>query len=209
MKHKNMPATMAPMDDAEAGVFEAIVSVFNNKDMVGDIVRPGAFTKSIEAWKASGDPIPVYWSHRLDDPTYNIGEVIEAKELTGGDPTIPAWANTHVKANGGLYIKGRLDEHGLGAQVRHLLKARRVKQFSFSYDVVNERPSKSDGTNELLDLLLHEVGPTPLGCNPLTELIGAKSDPVEEPPETKPSPPTATSLRQRCQIAAFRHEYAD
>lgn len=208
-----MPATVAPMDDAEAGVFEAIVSVFNNKDLVGDIVRPGAFTKSIEAWKASGDPIPVYWSHRLDDPTFNIGEVIEAKELTGGDPTIPPWANAHVKANGGLYIKGRLDEHGLGAQVRHLLKTRRVKQFSFSYDVEREQHSKSEDANDLLDLWLHEIGPTPLGANPMTVLIGAKSDPpVEAPPETpttRASLPTAADLRRRCETAVLRHAYAD
>lgn len=168
MKHKTMPATVAP--DTEAGQFEAIVSVFNNKDLGGDIVRPGAFTKTLEFWKTVGDPIPVYWSHRMDDPTYNIGAVLEAKEVSGAE--VPEWANAHVKENGGLYIKGQLDDFGLGAHVAHLLKNRRVKQFSFSYDVVNE--SKNATETELLDLFLHEVGPTPLGMNPLTELLSAK-----------------------------------
>lgn len=187
MKHKSAPAQLAPPDDADAGTFEAIVSVFGNKDMVGDVVMPGAFSKSLEHWKATGDPIPVYWSHRMDDPTYNIGEVVEAKELPGGDPAIPEWANPHVRENGGLYVKGRLDDFGMGKHVAHLMKARRVKQFSFSYDVVSETKSKSGDANELHEVWLHEVGPTPLGCNPLTELIGAKAQP-DPPPEPEPEP---------------------
>lgn len=210
MKHKNMPATIGPGDTEHENVFEAIVSVFNNKDLVGDIVRPGAFTKSLEAWKAAGDPIPVYWSHRLDDPTYNIGAVLEAKELTGGAPEIPAWASDHVKLHGGLYVKAQLDDYGLGTHVRRLLKTRRVKQFSFSYDVVTERHSKSEDANELLDVLLHEVGPTPMGCNQLTELIAAKTDPPSPPDlPVKTSLRLAAFARQRCDIAVFRHEYAD
>lgn len=173
-----MPAQVAP--DPDEGTFEAIVAVFGNKDMAGDIVMPGAFAKSLAAWDAGGDPIPIYWSHRLDDPTYNIGQVEKAYELTGGDPLIPDWANDNVKAHGGLFVKGRLDDFGLGKQVAHLLKTRRVKQFSFSYDVGVERKSKDNTANELHELLLHEVGPTPLGCNPATELLAAKRQP--DPP---------------------------
>ena len=187
MKTKSMPASLAPLDD-EAPHFEAIVSVFDNKDFGGDIVRPGAFADSIAAWKSADAPIPVYWSHRIDDPTYNIGEVVDIAELPGGDPKIPDWANEWVKSHGGLWVKAALDTHGMAGQVRHLMKHRRVKQFSFMYDVLEERQSK-DG-NELLKLALYEVGPTPLGMNPLTELIGAKNadPPPEETTETAERP---------------------
>src|SRR6476661_5945307 len=71
----------APSDSADgAGTFEALVSVFGTKDSYGEVVMPGAFTRTLEEWAAKGDPIPVYWSHRLDDPDYNIGHVIEAAE---------------------------------------------------------------------------------------------------------------------------------
>lgn len=186
MKHKNAPADIAP--PVEDGHFEAIVSVFGNKDLVGDIVMPGAFQKSLAAWKSTGDPIPIYWSHRMDDPTFNIGQVVEAKEVLGGSPEIPDWASPHVKENGGLYVKAALDDYGLGAHVRNLLKARRVKQFSFSYDVVSEQKNK-DGANELHDVWLHEVGPTPLGANPMTELISAKQQPDDPPPDPDIEPP--------------------
>jgi uncharacterized protein len=186
MKHKTMPATITTDDE---GVFEAVVSVFDNKDLGGDIVRPGAFKKSLEHWANSGAPIPVYWSHRLDDPTMNIGEVIEAKELDTG-ASMPDWVNSWVRDHGGLYVKAQLDDFGMGAQVRHLMKQRRVKQFSFTYDVINEQRSKDNDANELLDLFLHEVGPTPLGMNPMTELISAKQAPpsTDDPPEDSSTP---------------------
>lgn len=205
MKHKDASVTLtAP--DAESGTFEAIVSVFNNVDLQGDIVRPGAFKASIDAWEKSGDRIPVYWSHQLADPTMNIGEVLDIEELDGGSKAIPDWANSWVKEHGGLYVKAQLDDFGVGAHVRHLLKSRRVKQFSYTYDVNNEQKSKN-GYNELLDLHVYEVGPTPLGANPLTELIGAK----KAPPSTD-DPPTDSSTTSRPSGAVFlcrqRAEYA-
>jgi uncharacterized protein len=207
MKHKTMPATLAPGDDE--GMFEAVVSVFDNKDLGGDIVRPGAFKKSLEHWSQADSPIPVYWSHRLDDPTMNIGEVVEAKELDTG-ASMPDWVNAWVREHGGLYIKAKLDDFGMGKQVRHLMKQRRVKQFSFTYDVVNEQRSKDNDANELLDLHLHEVGPTPLGMNPLTELISAKNKPPDEPP-----PPDLDRLseavflcRKRADLLALNAEIA-
>lgn len=207
MKHKTMPATIT---DAEDGVFEAVVSVFDNKDHGGDIVRPGAFTKSLEHWAKAEAPIPVYWSHRLDDPTMNIGEVIEAKELTSG-ADMPGWVNDWVKEHGGLYVKARLDDFGMGKQVQHLMKQRRVKQFSFTYDVIREQRSKDNDANELLDVFLHEVGPTPLGMNPLTELISAKTKPPDEPPAPADSRPLpgAAFLRRKTDLRAFLTKVAD
>jgi hypothetical protein len=202
VKFKTMPATVAPQD-TDDGVFEAVVSVFNNKDYGGDIVRPGAFKNSLDFWGSSDSPIPVYWSHRMDDPMMNIGEVIDAEELAGGAKAIPDWANSWVKEHGGLYVKAKLDDYGMAAQVRHLMKQRRVKQFSFSYDVINESRSKSGDYTELLDLFLHEVGPTPLGMNPLTELISAKAKPPD-PPE----PDTKTTAAKRRFFYAFNAEYA-
>lgn len=207
MKNKSVPAQLAPADDADAGTFEAIVSVFGNKDMAGDVVMPGAFTKSLDHWKSSGDPIPIYWSHRLDDPMANIGAVAVAEELSPGDPRIPLWANDAVKANGGLYVKGVLDDFGTGKHVAHLMKTRRVKQFSFSYDVVREMKSKDNTANELHELWLHEVGPTPLGCNPMTELIAAKSqsDPPPEPnPESETKSRAAALFLCRTQVELAR-----
>jgi Caudovirus prohead serine protease len=56
-----------------------------------------------------------------------------------------------------------------------LLKSRRVRQWSFAYDVIKERTA-DDGVNELIELDLIEIGPTLKGANPMTDTIDVKGD---------------------------------
>lgn len=151
-----------PDEGLGEGIFEAIVSVFGNKDSYGDVVLPGAFVKTLAEWEASGAPIPVYWSHRMDDPDFNIGHVVEAKETDQG-----------------LWIKGQLDlESPKALQVYRLLKGKRVGQFSFAYDVIEGawvKRADEEEVYELRELKLYEVGPTPIGANQETELLAVKS----------------------------------
>lgn len=153
-----------PDDGLEEGVFEAIVSVFGNVDSYGDVVLPGAFTKTLAEWAESGDPIPVYWSHRMDDPDFNIGHVLEAKETDEG-----------------LWVKAQLDldpDSRKARQVYRLLRGRRVTQFSFAYDIVEGawvKRAGEDDVYELRELKLYEVGPTPIGANQETELLAVKA----------------------------------
>jgi HK97 family phage prohead protease len=161
--------------DEGPGVFEAVVSVFGNVDLAGDRVLPGAFAGSLDRWKSSGDPIPVIFSHQWDSLDAHVGTVLEAKELLPGAPEI---AGTPIEANGGLWIKGRLDvedpEEAFARRLWKRLLNRRIKEFSFAYDVLAERTS-SDGANDLVELDVIEVGPTLKGMNPATELLLAKS----------------------------------
>jgi hypothetical protein len=137
----------------------ALVSVFNNVDLQGDRVMPHAFKRSLDRWLASGDPIPVIWSHDWANPMAHIGVVTNARE---GDD--------------GLFVEYELDvdSNPFAAQVQRLLSERRVKEHSFAYDVIREKVA-SDGANELLELELIEVGPTLKGANPATELLGVKA----------------------------------
>ena len=158
-------ASFKAAGDGEAeGTFEALISVFGNVDADGDRVRPGAFAKDLKGWQASGDPIPVVWSHHWENPDAHIGYV---------DPT------NAREVDAGLVMKGRLDvDKPFARQVYDLLKARRVKEFSFAYEVVSEAKSKADGANELSELKLIEVGPTMKGINPATQLLDVKARPA-------------------------------
>ena len=152
--------------DADAGTFEATVAVFGNVDKGGDRIIPGAFEKSLGAWQASQDPIPVILSHNWGDPFHHIGVVEEAKETDRG-----------------LWVKGRLDvtDNDVARQVHRLMQRRSLKEFSFGYSVPKggERRAK-DGANELIEIDLAEVGPTLKGMNPQTELHAVKSAVVEQ-----------------------------
>lgn len=164
--HKSCPAQIKAAgteDGLAAGQFRALVSVFGNKDSYGDVVAPGAFADTLADWKASGDPIPVYWSHQMQDPEMNIGVVLDAQETDKG-----------------LEVLAQLDTgEDASPKALHayrLLKGRRVKEFSFAYDVLDGGPVEKDGEQfyELRKLKLYEVGPTPVGANPETELLGVK-----------------------------------
>ncbi|MFI5685897.1 HK97 family phage prohead protease [Streptomyces sp. NPDC051636] len=155
-------------DGLEEGQFRALVSVFNNEDTYGDVVRPGAFAQTLQDWAAKGDSIPVIWSHQWSDPFAHIGHVVEAQETAQG-----------------LEVLGQIDDLGENPsadQVYRLLKGRRVTQFSFAYDVPNGGGAwvKDDthpwgGYYELRQVDLHEVGPCLLGVNRETELLAAKA----------------------------------
>lgn len=160
--HKSYEVTSfkaLPTKDGEPKKFEAIVSAFGNVDLVGDRVVKGAFEANLKELREAGDPIPVIWSHEWGNPNAHIG-----------------WADPKetVEVDAGLKVIGYIDDKPFANQVYDLLKDRRVKEFSFAYDVVREKRAK-DGANELLELRILEVGPTLKGANPATQLLGVKS----------------------------------
>lgn len=175
MKIKELPAHVKAMvEESAAGQFEAIVSVFGNVDSYGDVVRPGAFTETLAGWKASGNPIPVIWSHDWSDPFSHIGVVLDSAELQPGDDRLPV----ALKENGGLWIRGQIDlDNPKAVQVHRLMKGGRVTQFSFAYDIVEggRVDEEDDRYYELRRLQLHEVGPCLVGANQETELLAVKA----------------------------------
>lgn len=150
-----------PGDGLEEGQFKAIVSVFGNVDVVGDVVIPGAFENDLKRWESSGNAIPVIWSHDWADPFSHIGEALKAEEVEAG-----------------LQVIGQLDlDNPKAQQVYRLLKGRRVTQFSFAYDVLDAGWGEKDGQEvyELRELKVHEVGPCLVGANQETELLAVKA----------------------------------
>lgn len=154
--------------DLAEGQFTALVSVFGNVDTYGDVVMPGAFATSL-AEAGPDNPIPVIWAHRWDDPMAHIGYVVHAEETADG-----------------LRITGQLDlDTENGSQVYRLLRARRIRQFSFAFDIrpggarwatrIDPETGEKQDVFELHDLVLHEVGPCLIGVNRETQLEAVKA----------------------------------
>lgn len=152
------------------GKVEALVSIFGNVDLVGDRVVKGAFEKSIQRWKAAGDPIPVVFSHQWDNVMSHIGVVEDIEETDRG-----------LKA---IYTLD-VEDNPVAAQVYRLMKRRTLKEHSFAYEIKTEKRAK-DGANELLELDIIEVGPTLRGANPETELLAVKAAIEEQKYASKP-----------------------
>lgn len=159
-----------PADGLADGQFRALVSVFGNEDSMGDVIAPGAFAQVLAEWKASGDPIPVVWSHKWGDPFAHIGSVLEATETPAG-----------------LEVLAQIEDMDTNPTARHvhgLLKGRRIKQFSFAYDVGEGGWVETDDLanhpwGEFYEIKrfsrLYEVGPCLVGANQQTELLAAKA----------------------------------
>lgn len=159
--------------DTDTGRFEAIVSVFGNVDLHGHRIDSHAFDASLERWKASGDPIPVIFSHQWDNLSAYLGTIDpgDVKALQPGDPELP----DDLAEYGGLLVAGELDTtEAEGRKAAKLLKSRAVREFSFAYDVFDEVKA-DDGYLDLMELDILEIGPTLKGANPLTQLVSAKS----------------------------------
>lgn len=153
-------------DDDDSGSFKALASVFGNVDAVGDRMQPGSFKDTLEAWRKSGDPIPVILSHQWEDPMMHIGAV---------DP-----ANAQ-ETDKGLEIAGKLDVgvNPVADQVHHLMRERRLKGWSFGYTVPEGGEKFENGINDISKVELVETGPTLVGANPDAELQAVKSLVVE------------------------------
>lgn len=165
MLTKDAPAlrvkTTVNSDELAEGQFDALVSVFGNVDAYGDVVMPGAFSRTLKEWEASGYKIPVYWGHQMSDPDFNIGEIVSA-----------------VETERGLQVRAQLDlDSPKAAQVYRLLKGGRVKEFSFGYSVRDASWADQDGQEvyQLHDVDLYEVSVVPVGANPETELQSVKT----------------------------------
>lgn len=169
MHTKQRPAEYKALklDDGatQSGEFEALVAVFDNVDKVGDRIKSGAFDRTLEAWRKSGDPIPIVLAHEWSDPWAHIGYALPE----------------HVKAipGRGLYVsKGVLDieDNPVARQVHRLMERRTLKEFSFGYNVPENGERKADdGAYDLVDLDLIEFGPCLKGVNDSTELLAVKS----------------------------------
>lgn len=160
------------------GEFEALVAVFGNVDLGGDRIVKTAFDKSLARWQEKGDPIPIIWNHMWDNPEAHIGEADPADVIATDE---------------GLHVKrGRLDlDRPFAEQVHHLMSRRRVKEFSFGYNLLDKE--RTDDALDLLELDLFEFGPTLKGMNPETELLAVKALAAATEPQSPLVTVTASS----------------
>lgn len=175
MKNTQVRVKAGPEDGLKEGQFEAYASIFGNKDSYGDVVLPGAFTKTLGDWKDSGNSIPLLFGHNMSDPDYNIGSVEDAKE-----------------DDRGLLTLNQLDlDSPKAAQTYRLIKGRRINQMSFAYEVQeggyasrqkdpDDKDSETEEIFELRKLKLYEVSVVPIGANQETEITAVKAAELAE-----------------------------
>lgn len=159
--HKSFPFQVKAEND-ELGIISAYGSVFDNEDFGGDVVRPGAFKRTIQNSKSRVDSgkakflAVMLWQH---DPEQPIGGWTELKE------------DSH-----GLLCKGQIIlSTDLGRNAYELIKSGVIQEFSIGYEVMSggSHYDKS-GVRELTELRLWEVSPVTFAMNSEALLVGVK-----------------------------------
>lgn len=171
------------------GTVEGYAATFDRvPDSYGDVIKAGAFAKTLERWAESGKPIPLLYGHSTEDPQYNIGRVVEAREDERG-----------------LFVRCEFDaDNDKGQYVRKLVQEGRLYQFSFAYSTLDAGTvTLEDGTEayELRELDLFEVSLVQIPANQRAIVTDVKSAPAEVKSGRRNSKADADALRSVLELA--------
>jgi HK97 family phage prohead protease len=130
--------------------FAGYAAIFGRPDRGGDVVRAGAFSRSL---KRSAGAVPLLWQHA---PARPIGRVEYLKEDRRG-----------------LRVIARLSAGAAGREAAALLKEGAVGGLSFGYRV---RAATGDRPRELTELELVEISLVTLPMQPRARVHAIEGD---------------------------------
>jgi len=142
---------------SDTGEFEGYGSVFGVKDSYDDIVMPGSFTASLEAWKSKNSLPAMLWQHQMHEP---IGVYTEMRE-----------------DDVGLYVKGRLliDDDPLAKRAHAHMKAGSLTGLSIGYMLKDWEYDRTKDAFLLKEIDLWEVSPVTFPSNDEARVSDVKS----------------------------------
>ena len=139
------------------GEFEGYASTFNNVDLSGDMILPGAFADTLAEIEAEGRAIPVLLQH---DQTVQIGGITSAYEDEKGLKVIGRILPELNEAASGTYA---------------LLKNGFLKGLSIGYRVAKDGAKNVNGVRQISKLNLFEISATPVPMDQFAMIGAVKS----------------------------------
>ena len=139
--------------DEEEGIFSGYGAVFSNIDSGGDIIEPGAFTKTIAE---GAGRVKILSGH--NDALLPIGVPVELREDAKG-----------------LYMRGKISDTALGRDVKTLIKDGVLGELSIGYDPVVFDYDES-GIRHLREVKLWEISVVTWAMNEQAVITGYKAD---------------------------------
>lgn len=153
--------------DEGNGSLEGYASTWIRRpDSWGDVVKEGAFAKTLQERWNGGVGIPLLWAHQMHELSSYIGTASAEEDEKG------------------LHFVAAFDGTDEAQRVRELYKDGRLSKFSFAYDVKEQAMvTLEDGVkaNELRELDLYEISCVCVPANDDAGVVGVKA----EVPEAK------------------------
>ena len=174
--------TDAHYKDEGNGMLEGYASTWIRKpDSYGDVVKSGAFAKSLEERWNGGKGIPVLWAHKGDDLDAYIGK---------------ADADEDEK---GLHFVMQFDDTPEAQRVRELYRDGRLSKFSFAYDILEDgMVTLDDGFNahELREVDIFEISCVLVPANDDAGVVSVKNDEPEKKSGRRNSAADEAAIRE-------------
>ena len=146
---------------ADNGIIEGYFSTYDKTpDSYGDIIDPGAFTKTFEKREESGHPFPLCFNH---DFSAVIGAVDSVKDTEKGP-----------------FITAHFLDTDQAQDVRKMLQSGAIYQFSFAYDILGARKptpeEEKDGVMQVLtEIEVFEISVVTVPANQNAVVTDVKS----------------------------------
>jgi len=156
-EYLDFPFELKKEDVQENGFFKGYASTFNDEpDSYGDIVVPGAFSKTLEKGGRNGFGVAMLWQHNQQQPIGVWHSILEDKK--------------------GLQVEGQLAmKTQIGSEAYELMKMGAVKGLSFGYDVVDHDFSKDRKIRFLKGVDLWEISPVTFPANRSARIDSVKA----------------------------------
>jgi HK97 family phage prohead protease len=139
------------------GTFEGYGSVFNNTDLGNDVIKEGAFTKTLRKKGPKG--VKLLYQHKADEPIGVLDEIMEDRK--------------------GLRVQGRLAMNTQkGKEVYELMKMGAIDGLSIGYRVAPKGAHYDEkGKRRMLkEVDLMEISAVTFPMNPRAKIMGVKGE---------------------------------
>ncbi|MEK4035640.1 HK97 family phage prohead protease [Methylocystis sp. IM3] len=179
--HETKRASLALAQATTAGRIEGYASLFGVADSGGDIVMPGAFSRSLTKRGAEG--VKLLWQHNATEP-------------------IGVWS-TIIEDSKGLKVTGRLDlSVSRAREALSLIRSGAVDGLSIGFRAVRVATDKSSGLRRLAEIDLLEISVVTFPMQTL-----ARINSIKRAPERTGAAQRAALVRLKAQEAALRFEH--
>jgi HK97 family phage prohead protease len=144
--------------DMKQGVVSGYFAVFGNKDLDGDIIEPGAFTKTVMERGPQGKQLIKY----LLDHDKN---------------KVVAKITNLYEDNKGLRYEAKIGTHAAGQDFQKMIESELINQHSFGFRTIKEQFDSEAKANLIREVMMYEGSAVQfLGANPETTFIDLKSE---------------------------------
>jgi HK97 family phage prohead protease len=157
---KTQTKALAPFEikatDDGTMTFEGLSSTWD-MDLGGDVIHKGAFTRTLDHWRASTKILPLIDQHNYGSVRAVVGKMVDARETDEG-----------------LYTQWEMLDTDDGREVFARIKGGFVDGLSIGYRVIGDAPIE-DGVRHIKELALEEVSVVIWPMNPGARIQAVKA----------------------------------